>query len=70
MTIAELIEELSELPQDAEIRLATQPSYPLAAGLRGPVLDEETNRVWVSESVLPRDENPYEVFEDAFEGSR
>lgn len=67
MTVAELIEELSDLPQDAEIRLATQPSYPLAATIRSNVaFDDETNKVWFAEGSLPRDENPYEVFDEAF----
>jgi hypothetical protein len=29
MTVAELIEMLSEMPADAEIRLATQPGWPM-----------------------------------------
>lgn len=67
LTVADLIEQLQELPEDAEIRLATQPSYPLAATLRSDVaFDEETGKVWLSEGSLPRDENPYEVYEGAF----
>lgn len=67
MTVAELIEQLSELPQDAEIRLATQPSYPLAASLRHELaFDEETNKVWLAEASLPGDESPYDVYEYAF----
>lgn len=67
LTVAELIEQLSELPEDATVRLATQPSYPLAAGLRNELaFDEETNKVWFAEAPLPRDENPYEVFDEAF----
>lgn len=68
MTVAELIEALSELPQDATVRLATQPSYPLAATVRSePAYDPETNKVWLAEGHLPRDENPYEVFREAFD---
>lgn len=67
MTVADLIEQLQDLPEDAEIRLATQPSYPLAASLRSEIaFDEETNKVWVAEAPLPRDESPYEVYEAAF----
>jgi hypothetical protein len=35
MTVEELIEQLSGFPGDAEVRLATQPSYPLAFSVRG-----------------------------------
>ena len=67
LTVADLIAQLEELPEDATIRLATQPSYPLAATVRSEVAyDEETNRVGFAEGSLPRDENPYEVFEEAF----
>lgn len=66
-TVAELIEQLQELPEDAEVRLATQPSYPLAADINSELyLDEETGKVWIAERSLPRDENPYEVPRDAF----
>lgn len=67
LTVADLIAQLEELPEDATIRLATQPSYPLAAMIRSePAYDEETNTVWLAEASLPRDENPYDVFPDAF----
>lgn len=29
-TVADLIEQLQDMPQDAQVRLATQPSWPLA----------------------------------------
>lgn len=31
MTVADLIALLQDMPEDAEVRLATQPSWPLAA---------------------------------------
>ena len=66
-TVAELIEQLQELPEDAEVRLATQPSYPLAANINSELyFDEETGKVWVSERSLPLNENPYEVPREAF----
>ena len=46
MTVDELIELLSEIPGDTEVRIASQPSWPVEheiAGihLRGPVCDME-----------------------------
>lgn len=35
MTVAELRDLLADLPDDAEVRLATQPNWPLAFELRG-----------------------------------
>lgn len=35
MTVADLIALLSEMPEDAEVRLATQPSWPLAFNVHG-----------------------------------
>lgn len=62
MTVADLIEYLSDLPEDAEMRLVTQPSYPLAGSLKdGLTFDGETGKVWLFETHLPRDENPYET---------
>jgi hypothetical protein len=38
MTVAELIEALSDMPEDAEVRFATQPSWPFEYSIREPVL--------------------------------
>lgn len=35
MTVAELIEMLEEMPSDAPVRLAQQPSWPLATHVAG-----------------------------------
>lgn len=37
MNVADLIAALQDMPQDAEVRLATQPNYPLAATIAGVV---------------------------------
>lgn len=55
MTVADLIEYLSDMPQDAEMRLVTQPSYPLAGSLKdGLTFDEETNKVAVRDAPATR----------------
>lgn len=46
MTVRELIEQLSDLDQDATIRVATQPSYPMEASLIGPLA--HGNDVWLA----------------------
>lgn len=45
MNVAELMEALAELPPDAEVRLAEQPSYPMEYGICEPVLVEESGPV-------------------------
>ena len=44
MTVAELIERLQEQPADAEIRLMTQPRYPMQYGIEGVVSTEDYNQ--------------------------
>ena len=70
-TLIEILEEIQEnYPHDdPEVRLATQPTYPLAAGLSGVYFGdhEETPKVWLNEGVLPYDENPYSVPRDAWD---
>lgn len=39
MTVAELLDLLADADPDAEIRIATQPAYPLRAGVAGVVTD-------------------------------
>lgn len=39
MTVAELLDLLADADPDAEIRIATQPAYPLRAGVAGIVTD-------------------------------
>jgi len=40
--VIELLEALAELPEDAEVRLASQPSWPMEFRLDGPTfVDEE-----------------------------
>jgi hypothetical protein len=41
MKVIELLEALSELPEDAEVRLASQPSWPMEFRLDGPTFIEE-----------------------------
>ena len=41
MTVKELIEALSEYDEEAEVRLASQPSWPFEYGIRGVVSTEE-----------------------------
>lgn len=38
MTVIELIEMLNDMPEDAEVRMASQPSWPMQATLEYPVL--------------------------------
>jgi hypothetical protein len=40
MKVIELLEALSELPEDAEVRLASQPSWPMEFRLDGPTFIE------------------------------
>lgn len=48
MTVLELIEELGFLNPDAEVRLATQPSWPLEHNIRGIVeVEDEEERLVV-----------------------
>jgi hypothetical protein len=50
MTVAELIELLEDLPADAEVRLATQPSWPMEYSLGHRVAeDAEANVVYLAE---------------------
>ncbi len=41
MKVIELLEALSELPEEAEVRLASQPSWPMEFRLDGPTFIEE-----------------------------
>ncbi len=42
MRVIELLEALAEMPEDAEVRLASQPSWPMEFRLDGPTfVDEE-----------------------------
>lgn len=78
MKVSELIEVLSRCDPDKEIRLATQPNYPLAFHLRGVYdpdtaepwdedtpKDEDASKVWLVEGAQAQ--NPYEVPRDAFD---
>lgn len=74
-TVADLIARLEELPEDAEVRIAFQPSYPLQFALRGvadshdvadwdldepsPKSDEDARIVWLVEGNHPSDDSPY-----------
>lgn len=49
MTVAELIELLSDLDPEAEVRLAVQPSWPFEHHL-APEVAEVGGRVWLAES--------------------
>ena len=55
MRVFELLEALSELPEDAEVRLASQPSWPMEFGLDGPTFvehddDTDTPVVYLTEA--------------------
>lgn len=59
MTVEDLIAELESLPQDAEVRIASQPSWPFenaVAGVTGPeaMLDEALSEI---ELEYPGDED-------------
>lgn len=41
MTVGELMERLSDLPEDAEVRVAEQPAYPMEYRVGDPVLVQE-----------------------------
>lgn len=72
MTVNELLEQLTEIAEagngDLEVLLASQPSWPLAATIRGVVeedsdfsddsMDEE-KVVWLVEGSSPRHRGPY-----------
>ena len=69
MKVSELIGMLQDYDEDAEVRLATQPSYPLQAHIKGVAdstmledYDEEEGSdslvVWILEGSQPRD-TPY-----------
>lgn len=66
MTVRELIEALQVMDYDAEVRLATQPHWPLAFSVRGVVADEWVNDedtaepvVWIVEGNHPSQASPY-----------
>jgi len=48
MTVSELIQELEYLPQDAEVTLAMQPSWPMEYSIGGAI--EIDGNVFLSES--------------------
>ncbi|WP_129587861.1 hypothetical protein [Rathayibacter oskolensis] len=52
LTVAELIDMLSDLPGDAEVRLASQPSYPMEyeAGEPVAVTTDEGSVVYLPEA--------------------
>jgi hypothetical protein len=59
MTVEELMEQLEQMPPDAEVRLAIQPAWPLTK-LVGDVVVGEDGKVWIAEGGdLRWDENPY-----------
>lgn len=74
-TVADLIERLQELPEDAVVRIAHQPTYPLQFALRGVAdsrevadwdedepsthADDETVIVWLVDGDHPHDDSPY-----------
>lgn len=41
MRVIELLEALAEMPEDAEVRLASQPAWPMEFRLDGPVFVDE-----------------------------
>lgn len=52
MTVLELLEALSDLPEDAEVMLAAQPAWPFEYTLGEPViveLDDSTSTVYLPE---------------------
>ena len=79
MKVSELIELLEQCDPDKEIRLATQPNYPLAFSLGGvydpesaepwdedePADKGDTSLVWLLEGTQSRD--PYSVPRDAWD---
>jgi hypothetical protein len=53
MNVAQLREELEYLDPDVEVRIASQPSWPMQHFLGDLVLDEETGIAYVSEAGQP-----------------
>lgn len=53
MTVAELIERLNECDPNAEVRLATQPTYPLQSTLRGVAASEDDGEDGFSQATGP-----------------
>lgn len=54
MTVGELIDILEDLPEDAEVRLAMQPSYPFEYSISdlvtvAPMHDGDPGRVYLAE---------------------
>lgn len=45
MTVGELMERLSDLPEDAEVRVAEQPAYPMEYRVGDPVLVQDAGPV-------------------------
>lgn len=73
MTVSEMIYLLQELDEsgygDTELRLAIQPSWPLAKGVSHVKVCEDNDgeeRVWIAEGYMPSYQNPYAP-EEAFE---
>ena len=79
MKVSELIEILSDCAPDKEVRIATQPNYPLAFHLSG-VYDPETAEPWDEDDTAgdadtttvwlvegSQTQNPYDVPRDAFD---
>ena len=61
MNLEELIGQLEELLDGGaeEVRIATQPSWPLVHGISRVVVDEETGIVYIGEGSRDEDESPY-----------
>lgn len=61
MQVRDLIEQLQMLPEDAEVQIAYQPSYPLAAQMLGVSVkvDEEVDVEGENRDVLPAEEYGY-----------
>lgn len=68
ITVRELIERLQDAPEDAEVRVAIQPSYPLQTTLHG-VADGEDERVVYLVASDNHPTNPYtphNLWEEAY----
>jgi hypothetical protein len=65
MTVAELIELLEDCDPEAEVRLATQPHYPLAYHLAGIAVIDPDEVVWLLEG--DHTDRPYDVPEGLWE---